>query len=90
MAESMPGIVYLLCAVTSLASAFLLWRASGKGGSLLFWAGVFFVGMALNNVLLYIDLVAYKYVDIGMAAVPHSVALASVGMLLAALIWHTT
>jgi hypothetical protein len=50
--------IYILCAVTSILCAVLLlrgFRASGAG--LLFWASLCFVFLAINNVVLYIDLV---------------------------------
>jgi drug/metabolite transporter (DMT)-like permease len=53
----MAGIIYLLCAATSLACAVLLLRAYGDSRArLLFWSGLCFVGLTLNNVLLFIDL----------------------------------
>ena len=54
----MAEAVYLLCAITSILCAVLLLRghrASGMG--LLFWASVCFIFLAINNVILYIDLV---------------------------------
>ena len=50
--------IYLLCAATSLLAAFLLmrqYRASRSG--LLLWSTVAFAGLALNNVLVFVDLV---------------------------------
>jgi drug/metabolite transporter (DMT)-like permease len=53
----MAGIIYLLCAATSLACAVLLLRAYRDSRvRLLFWSGLCFVGLTLNNVLLFIDL----------------------------------
>jgi len=53
----MATAVYALCAITSIACAVLLlrgYRASRL--PLLFWAAICFVGIAINNVLLFIDL----------------------------------
>jgi hypothetical protein len=50
-------VVFVLCALTSLACAVLLlrgWRRSRQ--RLLLWSGLCFVGLALNNVLLVVDL----------------------------------
>jgi hypothetical protein len=50
--------VYILCAITSILCAVLLlrgWRATRT--RLLFWASLCFVFLAINNVILYIDLV---------------------------------
>ena len=61
----MPGLVYLLCTATSLASGLLLLRgAVTRGGGLLFWSSLCFFGMALNNVLMYIDAVVVPGIDL--------------------------
>ena len=52
----MANLVYVLCALTSLAVALLLlrgWRASRM--RFLLWSGLCFVGLFLNNVLLIVD-----------------------------------
>lgn len=49
-------VVFVLCAVTSLACAVLLlrgWRRSRH--RLLLWSGLCFAGLAVNNALLVID-----------------------------------
>lgn len=53
----MAKFVYLLCGVTSLACAFALMKSYFRTRStLLLWAGLCFVGLCLNNVLLFVDL----------------------------------
>jgi uncharacterized protein DUF5985 len=48
--------VYILSALISLASAVLLFRSFARTrASLLFWAGLCFAGLTLNNVLLFVD-----------------------------------
>lgn len=85
----MSGIVFILCTITSLASAVLLARAArGPGGRLLFWSAISFTGMALNNILLYVDTVIAPQSD--WSLYPNLVALASVAVLLYALIWDAT
>jgi hypothetical protein len=50
--------IYLLCAATSLLAAFLLLRQyRGSRTPLLLWSVVAFAGLAVNNVLVYVDLV---------------------------------
>lgn len=50
--------IYLLCAVTSLICLLLLARGYARTGvKLLLWSAICFVGLALNNLLLFIDLV---------------------------------
>jgi hypothetical protein len=50
--------VYILCAITSILCAGLLLRGyRATRTRLLFWASLCFVFLAINNVVLYIDLV---------------------------------
>ena len=52
------SIVYLLCALTSIACATLLFLKYRKNRTrLVFWCAVCFFGLALNNILLVVDLV---------------------------------
>jgi hypothetical protein len=54
----MAEIVYLLCAVTSLICSLLLIRSYLSSRTLLtFCAGACFFGLAINNSLLFVDLV---------------------------------
>lgn len=54
----MPEAVYLLCALTSVLCAGLLIRSYRANRSkLLLWSTLCFVGLALNNILLFVDLV---------------------------------
>jgi hypothetical protein len=85
----MPGLVYLLCAATSLASAILLWRGLfTRGGGLLFWSALYFFGMAINNVLMFVNTDAVQGVDLSIW--PNLVSLISIGVLNVALVWHAT
>jgi hypothetical protein len=85
----MPGFVYILCAITSLASAFLLFRAAGKGtGLLLLSSSICFLGMAVNNVLLYVSAITPPEIQLEVPA--NIAALASVLVLLVGLIWDAT
>jgi hypothetical protein len=85
----MPGLVYILCMLTSLASAVLLARAAtGPGRRLLLCSAVSFVGMALNNVALLADALVGPTVD--WSVWPHLIALASAAILVYGLIWEST
>ena len=56
----MASIVYALCALTSLAAAWLLFRSFARNRQrLLFWSGLCFAGLAANNVLLVLDRVIF-------------------------------
>jgi hypothetical protein len=63
----MPKLVYILCALTSLACAFLLLRQYRRTrGPLLFWSAGCFVCFALTNILLFVDLILLPEVDLSM------------------------
>lgn len=61
----MATFVYLLCALTSVACAALLLRGYAQTRvRLLLWGGLCFSGLALNNILLFIDLGLYPGIDL--------------------------
>ena len=78
--------VLLLCALTSALCAVLLlrgWRRSGH--RLLLWSGLCFVGLALNNALLVVDLRLTPGHDLSLVrTLP---ALAGVALLLYGFVW---
>lgn len=52
----MAFTIYSLCTLTSLACAWLLLGSYRRTGHrLLFWSGLCFVGMTVNNTLLMVD-----------------------------------
>jgi hypothetical protein len=52
----METVVYVLCGVTAIACAILLFRSWLTGRArLLLWATICFVGLALNNIVLFLD-----------------------------------
>jgi hypothetical protein len=61
----MTGGVYILCAVTSCLCSILLWRGYRRSGvKMLFWSSLCFFGLAIDNVLLYVDVVIIPEIDI--------------------------
>lgn len=61
----MAEFVYILCAVTSLLCAILLWRGfKTNRNQLLFWSSICFIGFALNNILVFIDIVSLPQYDL--------------------------
>jgi hypothetical protein len=61
----MAEVVYILCVITSLACAVLLLRGHRDSRSrLLFWSSLCFVGLALNNALLLVDLLVGPAIDL--------------------------
>lgn len=52
----MSEAIYVLCALTSLACAWLLLQRYRSGRSrLLFWSGMCFCAMTVNNLILVVD-----------------------------------
>ena len=61
----MAPFVYLLCALTSSVCAALLLNSYRRTAlRLLFWSGACFVCLAIGNILLFVDLVVYREVDL--------------------------
>jgi hypothetical protein len=82
----MATIVYLLCALTSLVCAVLLGRSYARNRMrLLLWSTLGFVGLTLNNFILFIDKVIIMNTDL--ALLRNLTALAGVGVILYGLIW---
>ena len=81
MAES----VYVLCAVTSIICAALLYRGyAATRTRLLFWSSLCFMALALNNALLLVDL--YVLPAMNLAATRGAVALVGLMVLLYGLV----
>jgi len=71
----MDTLIYGLCAATALVTAWLLLRAYARTGlRLLFWSGLCFSGLTLNNLLLAADKVAFPHVDLSLPRVLTSLA----------------
>lgn len=84
----MAETVYLLCAATSAACAVLLLRAHHRTGTrLLLWSGLCFVGLALNNAMLVVDLILVPEVDLSTWRLLPAVA--GVAVLLYGLVWES-
>jgi len=82
----MAEAVYVLCAVTSVACAVLLTRGYfRKGVRLLLWSGLCFVGLGVNNVLLFVDLVVYPQRDLTLLR--DVTALVGLSLLVFGLVW---
>jgi drug/metabolite transporter (DMT)-like permease len=83
----MADAVYLLCAVTSLACAVLLLRGYVRSRvRLLLWSCLCFVGLALNNVLLVVDLIILPERDLSLLR--NLPALVGLALLVFGLIWE--
>jgi hydrogenase/urease accessory protein HupE len=80
------AVVYILCALTSLACAVLLLRSHAQRHiRLLFWSGLGFVGFTLGNIVLVIDTMVVPAVDLSLLrSIP---VLAGLAVLLYGLVW---
>jgi len=82
----MTTLVYVLCALTSIVCAVLLWRGWRRSGvKLLFWSAWCFAGLSLNNLLLVIDTRFLTTVDL--ALVRMLPALVGAAVLVYGLVW---
>lgn len=81
-------IVYVLCAATSSVCAALLIRGYRQSHArLLFWSAICFVGLALNNVLLLVDLRMVPSIDLSLWRLLPAVV--GAGALVYGLVWET-
>lgn len=82
----MANTVYILCAITSISCAILLLRSYRASGlRMLLWSGLCFSFLALNNILLVLDLTVFTEIDLStVRALPEVIGLA---LLLYGFIW---
>jgi hypothetical protein len=84
----MTNLVYVACALTSLACAVLLARAYRQTRArLLLWSSICFAGLFLNNALLIVDLRLVPTVDL--LIVRELPALLGVAALVFGLVWES-
>lgn len=61
----MAEAVYLLCMLTSAGCALVLFRTYLRRRTrILLWSSLCFIGLAVNNALLFLDLVVFPLVDL--------------------------
>ena len=85
----MPEVVYVLCALTSVLCAGLLIRSYRQNRSrLLLWSTLCFVGLALNNILLFVDLVVTGP-DIDLSLLRSLMALGALATMVIGLVWES-
>jgi len=83
----MAATVYVLCGLTSLVVAILLLRGFRQNGTrLLLWSGLCFIGLTLNNVLVFVDMVLIGP-TIDLLAARNLAGFAGMCLLLYGLIW---
>jgi hypothetical protein len=85
----LQSLVYLLCMATSMVCLLLLIRAYQRSGiKLLLWSALCFVGLALNNLLLFVDVVVLP-TNIDLLPLRHVTSLGAIGVLLYGFIWES-
>lgn len=84
----MTTAIYALCALTSMACSVLLLRGYFRSRvPLLLWSGLCFAGLALNNLILFVDLRVVPAVDLSVwRSLP---ALAGIALLIYGLVWKS-
>jgi len=86
----MGELVYALCVITSCLCAGLLIRSYVRSrAKLLLWSSLCFVGLAINNILLFVDLVILPD-SIDLRIVRSGSALVSLILMVAGLIWEAS
>ncbi|MGB6941221.1 MAG: DUF5985 family protein [Bryobacteraceae bacterium] len=84
----MGPAVYILGALISLCCGILLLRSYGQVRKrLLLWSGLCFVGLAISNLLIFVDLVIFP--DTNLYPLRLGIAAASLLLLLYGLIWES-
>jgi hypothetical protein len=82
-----PGAVYGLCLLTSALCAALLVRSWGRSRQpLLLWSAACFTLLAVNNLLVVLDMVVLTGVNLSVAR--QLTSLAAVGVLIYGFIWE--
>jgi Family of unknown function (DUF5985) len=83
----LESIIYLLCVISSLSCAYLLARAYRRGRTkLLVWSALCFALLALNNLVLAVDVLLLPDVDLSILQLVTS--LAAVMVLLYGFVWE--
>lgn len=83
----MPEAIYVLCAATSVLCATLLFLSYRRQRTrLLLWSTLCFAMLAVNNLLLVVDLVVVPSVDLSLLR--SGTALAAMFLLMIGLVWE--
>jgi hypothetical protein len=82
-------LVFFLCVVTSAACMLLLLRGWWRTGNrLLFWSALCFVGLAVNNLLVFLDIIIFP-TEVNLLPFRHIASIAAISVLLWGFIWET-
>jgi Family of unknown function (DUF5985) len=81
------AIIYLLCVITSLLCAYLLVRSYRRAKTrLLVWSALCFALLAINNLVLFVDVLLLPDIDLSILQLLTS--LSAVMVLLYAFVWE--
>jgi hypothetical protein len=81
-------VLFLLAALTSVGCMWLLLRAYARTRlRLLFWTGVCFIALSVNNILLFVDIVVLP-TQVDLRVLRLGAALVGIACLLYAFIWE--
>jgi len=87
VSDLFPAAVYTLCFLTSSACAYLLGRSYLRsGGRLLLWSALCFFFLAVNNLVVVVDLLIVPTMSFALLRVMLSAA--AICVLLFGLIWY--
>lgn len=87
----MGQTVYILCGILSIACTYLLFKSYRLVPShLLFWSGLCFGFLAINNLVLFVDLVILPQADFNGALLRNIFSSMAGTVLLFGLIWELT
>jgi hypothetical protein len=85
--ETAKPLVYALCALTALLCAVLMARGYLRNPSrLLLYSALCFAGLALNNILMFADLIVFPESDLSILR--HTVALVALAVLIYGFVWE--
>jgi hypothetical protein len=85
---SFTAVVFFLCMLTSAACMVLLvrgWRSTRA--KLLLWSSLCFVFLAINNLLVFVDIIVLPY-SVDLLPFRQAASLAAVSVLLYGFIWE--
>lgn len=83
----MAEAVYLLCAITSVVCAGLLVRSYRRQPTrIVLWSTLCFMGLAVNNILMFVDLVIVPELDL--SVLRSATAFVAVILFLIGLLWE--
>ena len=85
--QIIQSFVYMLCFLTCFAAMLLLLQSFRRNGSrLLLWSVLAFIALAINNLILFVDIVLLP--DISLLPLRELTAFAGVAILLYGFIWE--